>query len=267
MCELFAMSANVPTDACFSFKGLMQRGGKTGPHKDGWGIGFYCAKRAQMFHDDRPCYDSSIAQLIANQPIKSEVVIGHIRQANSGAINLQNTHPFLRELWGRDWVCAHNGQLKNQPVCDQGYYQRVGSTDSEKAFVSILNHIRNEFPKKPKYMPPVWRRMHQLCMALNHFGVFNLVISNSTELMAFCSTKLFYLTRRAPFGVAELIDDDVTINFQAHTTEQDIVTVVATQPLTNNEHWVEMQAGQMIVLKKGQVVKQFYPEHAHNGSL
>jgi glutamine amidotransferase len=27
MCELMGMSANVPTDICFSFSGLMQRGG------------------------------------------------------------------------------------------------------------------------------------------------------------------------------------------------------------------------------------------------
>ncbi len=30
MCELLGMSANVPTDICFSFTGLMQRGGNTG---------------------------------------------------------------------------------------------------------------------------------------------------------------------------------------------------------------------------------------------
>ncbi len=40
MCELLGMSANVPTDICFSFTGLVQRGGGTGPHKDGWGITF-----------------------------------------------------------------------------------------------------------------------------------------------------------------------------------------------------------------------------------
>lgn len=38
MCELLGMSANVPTDICFSFTGLVQRGGGTGPHKDGWGL-------------------------------------------------------------------------------------------------------------------------------------------------------------------------------------------------------------------------------------
>ena len=33
MCELLAMSANTPTDLCFSFTGLTRRGGDTGPHK------------------------------------------------------------------------------------------------------------------------------------------------------------------------------------------------------------------------------------------
>ena len=30
MCELLGMSANVPTDICFSFTGLVQRGGEPG---------------------------------------------------------------------------------------------------------------------------------------------------------------------------------------------------------------------------------------------
>ena len=37
MCELLGMSANVPTDVCFSFSELMLRGGNKGPHADGWG--------------------------------------------------------------------------------------------------------------------------------------------------------------------------------------------------------------------------------------
>lgn len=51
MCELLGMSANVPTDICFSFTGLMQRGGRTGPHRDGWGITFYEGKGFRTFKD------------------------------------------------------------------------------------------------------------------------------------------------------------------------------------------------------------------------
>ncbi len=76
MCELLGMSANVPTDICFSFTGLVQRGvvqrgggtglvqrgggtgphkdggGGTGPHKDGWGITFYEGKGCRTFNKD-----------------------------------------------------------------------------------------------------------------------------------------------------------------------------------------------------------------------
>ena len=89
MCELLGMSANVPTDICFSFSGLMQRGGETGPHKDGWGISFYEGRRCRTFHDVNPSSNSAIADLIHQYPIKSQVVISHIRQATHGKVCLE----------------------------------------------------------------------------------------------------------------------------------------------------------------------------------
>jgi len=100
MCELLGMSANVPTDIVFSFTGLMHRGGRTGPHRDGWGIGFYEGRGLRLFQDPRPSSESEVAQLVRRYPIKSEVVIGHIRQANVGQVSLVNTHPFDWEVVG-----------------------------------------------------------------------------------------------------------------------------------------------------------------------
>ncbi|STW46148.1 glutamine amidotransferase class II [Klebsiella pneumoniae] len=82
MCELLGMSANVPTDICFSFTGLVQRGGGTGPHKDGWGITFYEGKGCRTFKDPQPSFQSPIAKLVQDYPIKSCSVVAHIRQAN-----------------------------------------------------------------------------------------------------------------------------------------------------------------------------------------
>ena len=101
MCELLGMSANTPTDLCFSFTGLTRRGGATGPHKDGWGVAFYEGKGVQAFHESTASASSEIAQVVQSHPIKSETAICHIRQANVGQVCLANTHPFTRELWGR----------------------------------------------------------------------------------------------------------------------------------------------------------------------
>jgi glutamine amidotransferase len=253
MCELMGMSANVPTDICFSFAGLMQRGGGTGPHKDGWGIGFYEGKAQRSFHDPQPSVDSPIAQLVCNYPIKSKNVISHIRQANVGAVNLENTHPFSRELWGFTWTFAHNGQL--DPVIFDWplrFYKPVGTTDSEYAFCWLLDQVRVAFPKPPQNTEPLFDLITQCCHKLRSLGVFNMLLSDSDWLFSYCTTKLHWITRRAPFGVAQLKDCDLTIDFRGETQDDDVVTVIATEPLTDNEEWQPIQTGEARVFREGE---------------
>lgn len=252
MCELLGMSANVPTDICFSFRGLMRRGGETGPHRDGWGIAFYEGKGVRTFHDPEPSCESKIAQLIAQHPIKSLVVISHIRQANVGSICLENTHPFTRELWGFSWTFAHNGQLNEQVFeLPLTFYQPVGTTDSEYAFCWLLGQVRTRFPIRPESMEEVADFIHTCCEQLRALGVFNMLLSESRYLFSYCSTKLTWLTRRAPFGEARLTDAELTVDFCQETTDRDIVTVIATVPLTDNETWNVLETGEMVVFKEG----------------
>ncbi|MBY4677890.1 class II glutamine amidotransferase [Marinobacterium arenosum] len=252
MCELLGMSANVPTDICFSFTGLMQRGGGTGPHRDGWGIAFYEGKGVRCFHDPAPSIESEVANFVRNYPIKSHVVISHIRQANVGEIRLENTHPFSRELWGRSWTFAHNGQLDkclfDWPL---GYYQPIGSTDSEYAFCWLIGQIRERYPEPPADICELADFIRQQCDKLRELGVYNMLLSESNYLFAYCTTKLSWLTRRAPFGEASLKDCDVTVDFVQETTPNDVVTVVATEPLTDNEAWQALTCGQMVVFHHG----------------
>lgn len=251
MCELLGMSANTPTDIVFSFTGLMQRGGNTGPHRDGWGIAFYEGKGVREFKDPNPGYDSEIARLIGRHPIKSEIVISHIRQANAGRVALENTHPFIRELWGRYWTFAHNGQLKGIKKKSLTHYFPVGTTDSEYAFCWMMDQLRERFPKPPKRVQTLRKFIHFLCEELQGMGVFNLLMTDSKYLFCYCTTKLSWITRRAPFQQACLKDAELTVDFSRVTTEQDIVTVVATEPLTDNEQWNIMSAGELITFYKG----------------
>lgn len=253
MCELLGMSANVPTDICFSFAGLMQRGGGTGPHSDGWGIAFYEGRGARCFHDVNPSVKSPIADLIKEYPIKSQVVVSHIRQANVGDVCLENTHPFQRELWGYTWTFAHNGQLDKalfeKPL---SFYQPVGSTDSEYAFCWMLGKIRQHFPQRPDDPTQLSALILELSQELRELGIFNMLLTESEQLFAFCSTKLSWLTRRAPFGVAHLTDYQLKVDFVEHTNPNDIVTVVATVPLTEDEPWQALQPGQLMALINGE---------------
>jgi glutamine amidotransferase len=250
MCELLGMSANVPTDICFSFAGLIQRGGQTGPHGDGWGIAFYDGKACRTFHDPEPSTRSEIARFIRGYPIKSRVVISHIRRANRGRVALENTHPFTRELWGRSWTFAHNGQLRGIKKWLLDHYQPIGTTDSEHAFCWMLDRLRSRWSTPPT-AKALAREVEALCRTIDQLGVFNLLLSDSQALFCFCSTRLAVLTRRAPFGHARLIDEDLEVDFARETTPTDIVTVVATRPLTHNETWCELGKGTLLVLRDG----------------
>jgi glutamine amidotransferase len=253
MCELLAMSANTPTDLCFSFTGLTRRGGDTGPHKDGWGVAFYEGKGVRAFHDVDASANSRIAEVVQTHPIRSEVALCHIRQANVGEICLANTHPFMRELWGRYWVFAHNGQLSDFSAKPR-FYEAVGSTDSEALFCDLLNHLRDNSDRHSPEQDTV-DRLVQLSAAYARQGVFNLLLSNGDWLFTFCTTKMASITRRAPFGPARLKDTDVTIDFAAETTPNDIVSVVVTEPLTSDEQWDVYQPGEWRLWRKGEIIQ------------
>jgi len=254
MCELLGMSANVPTDICFSFSGLVKRGGDTGPHKDGWGITFYEGKGCRSFKDPQPSCHSKIADLVKNYPIKSKSVISHIRQANRGAVSLENTHPFIRELWGENWTFAHNGQLNGYESLPMGRAFPVGETDSERAFCWIIDQLFQSYVSKPEDILSLFKDVAGYADSLREMGIFNMLLSNGEYVMCYCSTDLHWITRRAPFGKAQLIDEDMIVDFQKETSDKDVVTIIATRPLTKDEQWQKMKEGEYCVFHFGERV-------------
>ena len=254
MCELLAMSANVPTDICFSFAGLLKRGGETGEHKDGWGIVFYEGKGVKVFKDIEPASQSQIAKMLMHYPIKSLQVVGHIRMANVGNINLPNTHPFVKHLYGTNFTFAHNGQIPEIKNLPTDFFEPIGQTDSEHAFCYFLNQMSLKLSKKEVLENQFWDLIFELCNEVSKLGVFNMVMGNGNQLAAFCSTKLSYITRKAPFGKAKLLDDQFSINFAKHTTKKDVVSVIATIPLTKDENWVIMKPNTMAIFELGHLI-------------
>lgn len=255
MCELLGMSANVPTDIRFSFTGLIKRGGETGPHKDGWGITFYEGKGNRTFKDSKPAYCSRVAEMVKQYPIKSKTVISHIRQANSGGVCLENTHPFERELWGKHWTYAHNGQLKGFEKLPLSYAQPVGDTDSEYAFCWIIGLLHTFYGSKvPTDLVDVFKRIGTYGDTLREMGVFNMLMTDGEYMICYCTTQLYWITRRAPFSRVELVDESYLVNFATETTVTDVVTIVATQPLTKNETWKKMETGEFAIFRFGERV-------------
>lgn len=257
-------SAN-PADLRFSFTGFAARGGLTDHHGDGFGVGFFEDKACRLFMDNQPAAVSPVAELIKQYPIKSRNVVAHIRKATQGdAMRLENCHPFTRELWGRHWLFAHNGDLKDYEPCLNGDYMPVGSTDSELAFCSIMQTLRAVSPPKPCAgnlhpqpcsLDKVFDALCEVTQRTAEHGVFNFLLSNGQAMFAHCSTRLWVLVRKWPFSNAQLVDADLSMDFAQTNASNDRLCIIATQPLTTNEDWQPLEAGQLLWIEGGHIVR------------
>jgi predicted glutamine amidotransferase len=247
MCQLLGLNANTPTDLIFSFTGFAHRAEE---HKDGFGIAFFEGPGARLFVDPASAKVSPVAEMIRRYPIHSRHIITHIRKATQGRVALENTHPFMRELWGRYWVFAHNGNLADYQPKLHAAFRPVGDTDSERAFCWLMQELAKNHASLPS-TAQLTQTLAELAAIPARHGTFNFLLSHGEALWAHCSTRLHYIERSHPFPTAQLQDADVRVDFAAHTTPDDRVAVVVTDPLTTNENWQALAPGELAVFVDG----------------
>jgi len=254
MCELLALNANTPTDMGFSFRGLSHRGGASGEHADGWGLASFTpdGHGLTLLREEAPAAFSGLADQLAERSPKALVSIAHIRKATRGVVSLENCHPFTRSWNHQTWVFAHNGDLAGEiPLGD--CYRPYGSTDSEAAFCWILEQL-DQAEADPDDTPTLFGLLHDCAAELAQRGTFNALISNGQWLFATATTRLHWITRRAPFSTATLADPPLRVDFSALTNNTDVVTILSTEPLTTDEQWRPFASGESMLLIDGAIV-------------
>jgi predicted glutamine amidotransferase len=244
MCELLAMSADRPAEAGRYLSRLMARGGKIGPHADGWGVAYYEGRAVRIFKEPAPAAESRLLAMLAEDPFKSTALIAHIRRANPSIFGRAtgNTHPFERELNGRSWVFAHNGKLSGlheKSVRRESRFLPLGETDSELAFCHILEAIARGIGRDDRFSPAMLvDTIKPVVDDLATFGEFNFILSDGECLYVHAHTNL-HILQRTPF------------------TETDACKTIllATAPLTA-EPWRALAPGSIHVYRQGEAVLQ-----------
>ncbi|MDH4189395.1 MAG: class II glutamine amidotransferase [Betaproteobacteria bacterium] len=237
MCELFAMSASQPTDVGPYLSRLMPRGGRTGPHADGWGVAYYEGRAARVFKDSLPAANSRYLALLAKSRLKSTAVVAHIRKANPAttAPCAANTHPFEREWNGSSWIFAHNGKLPglhDVARCPTSRFHPIGGTDSELAFCMLMDAIACEHNAISRLEPgDIVAAITPLVRELRALGEFNFILSNGEHLFVHAHTRLHSLEASRKETRAAYV-------------------LLATQPLTR-EGWRPLQPGAIRVYRSG----------------
>jgi len=268
MCQLLAMNSKNPADIGFSFTGFRARGGLTDSHTDGFGIAYFEPNGLRLYCDDHSAVESPLAELVSQTKTRACNVIAHIRKSDDDL--LCNAHPFTREIWGEAWVFSHNGKmtiqeaLNGDPVPNDHHqnaachHRPIGDTDSEFAFCYLLNQLKARFDSKPDEQT-LFNFLKDQCRFLAQFGIFNCLLSNGDWLLSYANTLLFYVTRQAPFSKATLIDVDSQIDFAIMNDTDDVMTIIATTPLTQDESWQQLAVNECVIFKNGDIVYQDVP--------
>lgn len=252
MCELMGLSFAQPISADFSIRAFAARDEE---NADGWGLAWYPDQSVALVKEPIRWQASTYTGFLENYTrLQSRIYIAHVRHKTSGGPTYADTHPFVRELHGREFCFAHNGTLTG------GFWQLavrrfrpVGQTDSEHLFCHLLDSFVET--SDPLGSDESWKFLHARFREVNQFGRLNCMLSDGKRLICYHDMNGFKgLTyRKVPIrdhAVRRFEDETVRIALDSEAVNYGIV--VATRPLSTQD-WHALHAGEMIVLEDGLV--------------
>jgi predicted glutamine amidotransferase len=258
MCELLAMSARFPTTLHRSLGELARHGGGTGPHGDGWGVGFVQERDAFVLREPAAASRSAWLAFLQDHAVRSEIVVAHVRRATQGGLLLQNSQPFARELGGRVHLFAHNGMLPGIEA-DAGFatrrFRRIGDTDSEHACCALLERLAPLWDDAPPSLDDRLAVIAGFAADLRRLGPANFVYADGDAVFAHAHRRRTDAGDIRPPGLhllcrhCDSVDDGIE------------VALVASVPLSD-EPWRPLAEGEVVALRGGRLVASTHAERS-----
>ena len=263
MCELMALSFAEPVSADFSLRAFASRG-EFNP--DGWGLAWYPdgGPAVALVKEPVPWGSSPTAGFLAGHPtLVSRIYLAHVREKTVGGDPRHaDTHPFTRELGGRDYALAHNGTLQG-PAWDLplGTFRPVGATDSERFFCHLMGLLGDRAATgSPLAGPDDWAWLHRTLADVNCHGKLNVLFSDGDRLFVYHDANgwkglNFRRVRVRDGRPRHFGDDDLAIDLEpagGSAAPANPGYVVATRPLSP-AGWQPFQLGELLVFDRGRV--------------
>jgi predicted glutamine amidotransferase len=253
MCELMGLCFAAPVSADFSIREFARRSEE---NADGWGLAWYPDPALAVVKEPVGWQTSKYTGFLETyHNLLSAVYVAHVRHKTVGGPPTHaDTHPFVRELGGREYCFAHNGTLAGfRERLPLGRYRPVGGTDSEHLFC----HLLEEIAQREDHLggEAAWRWLHGKLAALNGMGKLNCLFSDGRRLFCYHDAAGWKgLTLREvrvrDHQTRRFEDEDLRIDLEGQSFNHGLV--VATHPLSPTG-WRPFQHGELIVLEGGAV--------------
>jgi len=251
-CDMMGVSFNKEVDLSDLFSRYRTISEKKDP--DGWGVAFYGDASATVFKEPIRAAESALAEfLITNKSLKSKILIAHLRAASIGRPSPRNTHPWTRELGGKEYALAHVGGADKRlwQTVKLGRFKPFGENCAEFLFCHILAKIE-------EYRIETWNeesfaQLHQVLAAVNDVQTTSHLLSDGTHLFAYSSKKGSWLS----YAKREMAPTKAGPAHETTKPEPAVGVVVARNGhnlADPGEQWTKIEPGQLVVFKDGQLV-------------
>lgn len=245
MCRLFGMSVGErPAKATFWLLDAPDSlAAQSHREPDGTGLGWFerdgkprIAKQAIAAYQDAAFAREA-------REISSRTFVAHIRFASTGALKVQNTHPFEQE--GR--LFAHNGVIEGLDRLDAHLGDDLtlvkGDTDSERLFALITREIaaRGGDVEAGIAAACEWVAANLPLLAINF------VLADAGDLWAlrYPATHALHILEREPGRRLEHASELGTRIVSEHGAQRPLV-VVASERLDSDPGWRALRSGQLV---------------------
>lgn len=277
VCELLGISCSVKVRPGRYFKTFRQRGrelseGEGNP--DGWGIALYPdGKAVQVIKEPIPAAASKLSEFLSTyEHLCSKIFIAHVRKASRGVVSYSNSHPFSREVGGKEYSFAHNGTISGIRRFSLGRHKPVGNTDSEHLFCYILNFIeqRGICGWTEDDLLEFWKFLISInCRPTKDQkkpNKLNILLTDGETLIAYTdfygNGSLYKLMLRV-HGEVLSCGRKLSACPQLKDNDEESIGIFATRPVSGDKLWVSMEPGELCALRNGVAV--FSPGKAARG--
>lgn len=267
MSELLALSFDADASPVVRFQ---DPGGTlaTGlPRLFGWGMGWYpnSERGASVLKDPSSSGTEGVGGAFGDwKRFRSTIFICHLRGHNRPR-SQQDAQPFVRSYGGRQWIFAHDGDFvsgyeDSLPLPDDPSFEPLGWTDSEHAFCWLLARLHERRARSLRDVPP--EELRDWLKQANALGTLNLIVSDGDLMLVYRDqgrVNELYWTRRVPPHATTLLEGpSVTVDLDAPADPNRTGIVFSSEPLSRDE-WLEMDASQMVLVRRGSVVWDSQP--------
>jgi glutamine amidotransferase len=265
MCELMGLSFARPISADFSIREFGVRGEE---NADGWGLAWYPDRAVAVVKEPVRWGQTPYVNFLENYPgLRSSLYIAHVRHKTvGGEPTYADTHPFVRELGGREYCFAHNGTLHNLNGQATGRYRPVGGTDSERAFCHLMEAMARRH--QPLAGEEDWRWMHGQLATLNEGGQLNCLLCDGERLFCYHDRGgykglTFRRVRMPDLDTRRFGDAQWTVDLAEESANEGFV--IATRPLSLHG-WRSFRPGELLVLEGGRIRFSSHGEPGQQGT-